>query len=166
MNVWLNQNSHWLWPLIIFAIVSLLIGVYFLARMLKNDEKENLKKSFKQMEREDFLKESLRTIALACIQKQCEISEGCIRINYLIQSTPDLMSEGHDWSVFFEFGDKLKKFDTHGERDSLSKQITFEQDNERYQLEFQYEERFLAACKLLFERLEDRRWKKEKDELH
>ncbi|MCP4912346.1 MAG: DUF2489 domain-containing protein [Oligoflexia bacterium] len=177
MNAWLNENASWLWPVIGLLIFSLSIVIGFLYSSLKTNERVSLKnkldekhekaKAFEQQqEKTKFINESLRTITLACIQNQCEISEGCIRIKHLLQSSPDLMTGGHDWSVFFEFESKLRKFATHEKRNELSSQEAFNEDKERFELEKEYHEKFIKSCKNLYEILKSQSIHSKQDQLH
>lgn len=170
MNAWLNENASWLWPIIGLLIFSLSIVIGFLYSKLKTNERDELKNKLNEkqqsLEKSKFINESLRTITLACIQNQCEISEGCIRIKHLLQSSPELMTGGHDWSVFFEFESKLRKFATHEKRNELTTQQAFDEDKERMGLEKEYHDKFISSCKNLYEILKSESIHSKEDQLH
>lgn len=99
----------------------------------------------KLMDREKSILESLRIIALAVTQDQCEISEGVIRIKNLIDEVEHLklaptLQDFHRIHALFA------EFPYLDERKELSKQERFSQDTKRFQIEKENEKRVKDLC--------------------
>lgn len=97
-----------------------------------------------RIQRELSIKESIRILAKAVRDEQCEISEGCIRIVKLCEIIDLQNLKGFD--VFNELYQEIKDFPFLEQRESLSKQEKFGQDNKRFAIEQKYEKRIKSAC--------------------
>lgn len=106
----------------------------------------------KNQKRIEDIYESLRIIALAVIQDQCEISEGCIRIKKLIDLTENLKEE-ESLAYIHKAYDDFEQFPFLEERKKLSKQEKFRQDNRRFELEKIHMESIKKACEKLLDLL-------------
>jgi hypothetical protein len=95
----------------------------------------------------DDIRDSLRIIALAVTQDQCEVSEGCIRIKKLLDLLEDFNAPQLD--TFHEAFTEFDQFDYLDARKSLSKQEKFRQDNRRYMLEEKYHNSIKKSCQHL-----------------
>lgn len=146
--------------LIILALISLGLAVYAglllgkLRQRKKDIEvyKEDLLVKLTQR-RQDIL-ESLRIIALAVTQSQCEVSEGVIRIKKLVDEIEDLriapsLQDFH--RIYEDFAD----FSYLDAREALGKQEKFKQDNERYKKEREHEKRINNLCFELLRLIEE-----------
>ncbi len=91
--------------------------------------------------------ESLRIIALACIQDQCEISEASIRIRMLISSIDHF--ENSEFPYTFELYEKIKHFKTHEARKAMKKQDRYNEDKLRFKMEEEFGEKIKEECEKL-----------------
>lgn len=139
--------------ILLLIILLLSIGITYYYNDLK--EKQKLIAEYKEKEEQRIgdIHESLRIIALATIQDQCEISESCIRIHHLLKKTPAIDTSKIDYHIFKNLYQEIKKFATHEERKSLSNQERFNQDKERFSIEEQYKESYHLACEHLLKDL-------------
>jgi hypothetical protein len=135
----------------ILAVIVFVLATYlgFLLNKIRiqksiNQANQQQLEKLKQ-DRENSVKESLEIIAKAVIQKQCEISEGCIRIKKLMDSIDMYQGfDGHE--VFDKMYDEIKDFAILEERKKLTKQEKFTQDNQRFAIEKRYETQISHAC--------------------
>ena len=142
----------------VFTILAVLVFVlasylgYLMSRLKLQKQVMHLRDKQLQEERAkriESIRESLRIISLAVIQEQCEISEGCIRIKKLLDQLEDLKKQV-GLSVIDDLYGKIEHFAILEERKNLSKQEKFDQDKERFQIEDDYREQFILACKELY----------------
>lgn len=131
---------------IIFTL-AIYLGVLFKKIKIQEQDKLTLEKKLK--ERDDFIKESIKTICLATVQGQCELSEACLRLKHLLINYPTL-SEDSKYSVIFEMYDEISEFATLEDRKALSKQEIFNQDKKRFQIEKKYESALLESLDSLY----------------
>lgn len=145
---------------IILALITLGLAVYagLLMGRLRQRKKEieKYKKDLlvKLSDRRQSLFESLRIIALAVTQSQCEVSEGVIRIKKLIDEIDELRNF-ESLQDFHRIYADFEKFPYLEERGALSQREKFTQDNERYQIEREHEKRVNNLCFELLRVIED-----------
>lgn len=153
--------NQYFWQILV--VLSLLIVVlatlaYRLWRGMENVKKAELEKkqelALKDREREEFVEESLRIIGKAVLEKQCEISEGCIRIRMLLNRTSKIDVTNPNFNTFYELYEEIKHFKTHQERKELSKQARFIEDKERFEIEDRYRDSMFEATRELLKSLE------------
>jgi hypothetical protein len=149
--------------IIIFSVLALLtfslsiyLGMMFVrirnfknAKLLKEqiNQKRQLKKA---AERETFLKDSIIIICRASVQKQCELSEACIRIKKLLENYPSIAIKP-EFSPIQEMYAEIEKFPYLDSRQELTKKERFMQDNERFKIEEAYASKMDNSLKLLLE---------------
>lgn len=122
------------------AIIVLALSIY-LGFLLNTLRLSRLKVKRQEEKIQNEIKESLRIIALAALQEQCEISEACIRIVGLLKTYPrfHFTSEHAD---LLSFHAALQDFDYLEARQKLTKQERFTQDQKRFDAEARYMESF------------------------
>lgn len=141
--------------LIVFCL-SLYLGKIFVQINYQKKVREDYQKAMDKVRDEklnDNL-ESMRIIALAVSQGQCEVSEGVIRMKKLLDLTPY-----KDDPRFSSFTDLYQKFDQFAyleARESLTKQEKFRQDSQRFKLEEQTKDEFKALCSTFLDFLKEK----------
>lgn len=85
-------------------------------------------------------KESIVFIAKAMLEKQCEMSEGCLRIWVLLQYVPlpDVNYETRFPGIFSMY-EAIKEMPTHDARKKLKKNEMMKMDLSRYEAENKFE---------------------------
>ena len=132
--------------LVLIFILSIGVTFFFLKVKRLKAEREKRVKDFliKEEERKDFVNDSLRIIALAYKQGQCELSEACIRMRMLIDRVDHI--ENDKFPYIFEMYEKIKHFKTHEARKALSKQERFNEDKLRYKIEEEFKDQIYKEC--------------------
>lgn len=134
---------------LILGLITFALGCYFgfLCFKLKLVKEESQKA---KKERVDYLLESIRVIALATVQKQCDLSESCVRLHYLMHQ--------EEVKDFFEIPNvlnlmhsELSKFAMLDARKKLSKQERFDQDKLRFKVEDKYIDEYLEFIQTTLE---------------
>lgn len=132
------------------AIIILALALYAgrLLSMLRTQQNQQLTIRGKRVA---SMQESIRTIAFAMTQQQCDLSEGVIRICRLLEAMP--VDPHPDYAKEFPFThelfDKVKSYPTHEARSLLTKTQRREQDKERQELESQLESKILKETEVL-----------------
>jgi len=148
-----------LWVIAIILAVAIVAGLAFYAGKLlfqlkvqKEKQQAQLEKlKAKALERNAKIADSINLIARAMKEKQCEYSEGCLRIwvlmsQYQFSETVDLETE---YEHVFKMYDVVKEMPTHDARKKYSKKEIFKMDSKRWRTEQELEEGILAeAAKL------------------
>ena len=138
--------------LVLLVLIFILsIGVTYYYLKYSRLKKAAIDKAMAQKERYDKritdTNESLRIIALACVQDQCEVSEACIRIRMLLSSVDHF--DNSDFPYTFELYEKIKHFKTHEARKAMNKQDRFNEDNLRFKMENEFGEKIKEECENL-----------------
>jgi hypothetical protein len=120
----------------------------------REEEVENKKKAFK--ERQESLKESIRIISMATIQKQCEISEACLRLANLLPHYRGVRHREDQYKALFDMFDEIKHLKTHKDRNEMKIAQRHQEDRVRYQAEEKYEKDILAICQVLYQATDNR----------
>jgi len=141
--------------LLVVLIFVLSTGVSFyymkLKRLRAQREKEIKHYIKKEEERIAFVKDSLKTISMAFLQKQCEASEACIRLRMLIDRVDFVGNE--DFPMIFEMYEAIKHFKTHEARKALSKTDKVQEDKQRFAIEDRYMDNLKTECEQLLNKL-------------
>jgi len=121
----------WLLAIIgVLVIAGLSIYAGTLLSQLRKQNKATAKMSAK---RNDYLYESIYTIALSMQQEQCPLSEGCIRIAVLLDNLPE--AEQKDFAGKFphihEMYERIKHMPTHEARKNHPRKDILKMDKER-----------------------------------
>ena len=83
-----------------------------------------------EQNRIDYIHESLNVIACAVLDKQCPVTEGCIRMAVLLDNLPLDCDTKHRFSVVFEVYNATRHIPTHSSWKALGRkqQRKFEQE--------------------------------------
>lgn len=115
-----------------------------------NAEKQQLA-SAKKLQRNENICESIRFIARATAQKQCNVSEAAIRLSVLLETLliePKLNID-NDYPAISALFEKVKDFATHTERKEMDKKVLKQQDKQRQIFENEYEEAIIKEAQSL-----------------
>lgn len=102
--------------------------------------------------RQDSLQESIRIIAMATIQEQCETSESCLRIANLL---PHFDLIDHTEAVYkplFSMHKEIKELKVKEERKALKASERHHEDKVRFEIESKYHKDIIEVCELLYEK--------------
>lgn len=151
------MNAIWVIAIIIAAAIVAGLAFYagkllFQLKVQKEKQQAQIEKlKVKAAERNAKIADSINLIARAMKEKQCEYSEGCLRIwvlmsQYQFSETVDLETE---YQHVFKMYDVVKEMPTHDARKKYSKKEVFQMDSKRWRAEKELEEGILAeAAKL------------------
>tara|TARA_R110000868_G_scaffold132380_2_gene343098 strand:- start:28478 stop:28924 length:447 start_codon:yes stop_codon:yes gene_type:complete len=120
------------------SCLVLAVFAFFLFRRLKRFESRQAKQ---QDDRHEHWSESARIVALAVVQDQCEPSEGCLRLRYILAQL------GESRELLERMGDELAHFATHKERKQLPVQERHKQDRHRFMIEEKYSGDLKILCR-------------------
>jgi hypothetical protein len=132
---------------LVIGALAIIVGLSFYAGKLLFQLKAQRDKQTKiRNERIETILTSVRTIAMAMAQQQCEISEGVIRLTHLLdalplQPAPDFAAQ---YPGIYTLHQKIAHFDTHDKRAALSKAERRQQDRERGSIEAEYESQIIG----------------------
>ena len=131
-------------------LVILVLGFYA-GKLLFQLKAENQQQHLARQARIDDITQSIRTIALAMEQQQCNLSEGVIRICNLLDAIPVDPRPNYlkEYPMLHQLYEKIRQFDTHDARNALPKTERRNQDNAREQLESEYEFKVLQEVGML-----------------
>ena len=136
--------------LVILLFITLILISYLVFLLIKIKQQKTQQNKFDQLmelgrEKKDQQRlESIDTISLAVIQKQCDLVEGVIRVKKLME----LDERFRDWEEagpILEFYELIKDFAYLEDYQKLSKQEKFKQDNQRFKLAQEHFEVVTAA---------------------
>lgn len=167
--MWQAIVENQIYFFIAFAILIPLLGyaVFLQYRTLldlknrREAEVENKKAAFK--ERQASLKESIRIISMATLQKQCEISEACLRLANLLPHYRGVKHRDEQFNALFGMYDEIKHLKTLAARNEMKAAHRHEEDKVRYRAEEKYEKEILEICQILYNKTENQ---ERNDELH
>lgn len=122
-----------IWSLAIIGIL-IIAGLSIYAGMLLSQlRKQNKATTQMSAKRNDYLYESIYTIALSMQQEQCSLSEGCIRIAVLLDNLPE--AEQKDFAGKFphihDMYERIKHMPTHEARKNHPRKDIVKMDKER-----------------------------------
>ncbi len=139
--------------LILIFFLSIGVSFYYLKykRILKSREDRARQYLEKEAKRVEHVNDSLRIIALAFKQGQCELSEACIRLRMLIDRVDHI--ENSKFPYLFEMYEKIKHFKTHEARNALSSKERFNEDKIRFKIEKEFEQEISKECDALLSML-------------
>ena len=120
----------------IAALIIIALGVYA-GRLLFLLHAQNQRQKHTRDKRIQIISDSIKTIAFAMEQQQCEPSEGVIRICNLLLAMPIVPQPDYksDYPATFELYERIKHFPTMDARNALSRKERKKQDKEREQIE-------------------------------
>lgn len=139
--------------------VVIIIGLAFYAGTLiskikmqtkLNNEQKELQET-KQQQRNDDICNSIRTIARATMQKQCNVSEAAIRLTVLLEALlpGKVIDIENEYPALFTLFNHVKDMPTHDKRkDVVSKELK-KLDKQRILFENELEEKILEEASQL-----------------
>lgn len=136
----------------IFTALLIIVGLGFYAGKLLFQLKQQKQRQAKaRQDRVDNITLSIRTIALAMEQQQCDLSEGVIRLCNLLDAIPLLPQPDYPglYPAIHGLYDSIKHYPTHEARNQLTKQERRKQDRERENIAAQYETDILKELQTL-----------------
>ena len=137
MNIHALRLEPITWAALGFCLVLAAFALFLLRRLRRFESRQS-----KQLDdRREHWSESARIVALAVVQDQCEPSEGCLRLRYILAQ----LGESHE--LLEMMGDELSHFATHKERKQLSMLERNKQDQERFMIEEKYSGDLKILCR-------------------
>ncbi|MEI5639853.1 MULTISPECIES: DUF2489 domain-containing protein [unclassified Pseudoalteromonas] len=158
------MNSAWIVALIVGALI--IAGLAFYAGKLlwqlkvqkeviaKYREKKAQELEESRQARNGKIADSVNLIARAMKEKQCEYSEGCLRVWVLISqySFDEEVDLQQAYPGVFKMYEEVKEMPTHEARKKYSKKEIFKMDSQRWRAEERLEQEILADCENLIVR--------------
>lgn len=146
------MSSIWVIAIIVAVLIVAALSFYagkllFQVKVQKEKQQKQIEKlKVKVAERNAKLADSINLIARAMKEKQCEYSEGCLRVwvlmsQYQFNEQVDLETE---YQHVFQMYDVVKDMPTHDARKKYSKKEIFKMDSERWRKEKELEHGILA----------------------
>ena len=153
--------TEWIIALVIGALI--IAGLSFYAGKLiwqvkaqneliaKKRAEHEAEQKKKRQERNAKLADSINLIAKAMNQKQCEYSEGCLRIWVLISQYgfEKEVNLEETYPGIYQMYEVVKDMPTHDARKKYSKKEIFKMDTERWRAEASFEKDILKDCEQL-----------------
>ncbi|MEJ6474944.1 DUF2489 domain-containing protein [Pseudoalteromonas piscicida] len=158
------MNTAWIIAIIIGALI--IAGLAFYAGKLlwqlkvqkeqiaKYREKKAAELEVSRQKRNEKIADSVNLIARAMKEKQCEYSEGCLRVWVLISqySFDEDVDLQQTYPGVYQMYDEVKEMPTHDARKKYSKKEIFKMDSQRWRAEERLEADILKDCEKLIER--------------
>jgi len=148
--------------LAIFASLIIVVLAFYVGVLIKRIKTQKAKlaaailekeqqASLKKQQRNDNICESIRFIARATAQKQCNVSEASIRLSVLLETLLvdpkiDIDEQYPAISALFE---NIKDFATHNERKDMDKKTLKQQDKQRQIFENEFEDAIIKEAQAL-----------------
>lgn len=146
--------------LALFVGAAIIAGLAFYAGQLlyklsaqkklisQNQAQMEKKLKLSRLKRNAKLADSIHLIARAMNEKQCEFSEGCLRIwvlmsQYSFETERDLTTE---YPGIYKMYDVVKEMPTHDSRKKYAKKEIFKQDTARWRAEGLLNDEIKADC--------------------
>jgi len=105
----------------------------------------------KKTERNESICESIRFIARATAQKQCNVSEAAIRLSVLLETLliEPKINIDQQYPAISTLFEKIKDFATHAERKKMDKKTLKQQDKQRQVFENEFEDAIIKEAQSL-----------------
>ena len=145
-----------MWYLIIAVAILIIVGLaYYAGQLLWKVQAQKDAQQKEQAEKLQYLTSSISHIAKAMSAKQCEFSEGVLRIWVLLDHFNKSQSEPKNYRElypgFASLYDVVKDMPTHEARKKFSKQEIFDMDKKRWEAEKEFEQQIETDLELLTE---------------
>ncbi|GLS90691.1 hypothetical protein GCM10007916_17580 [Psychromonas marina] len=148
--------------LAVFASIIIIVLAFYAGMLIKriNIQKTQLAQaaaeqvqqaSLKKQQRNDNICESIRFIARATAQKQCNVSEAAIRLSVLLETLliDPKIDIDKDYPAISTLFEKVKGFATHVERKNMDKKSLKQQDKQRQIFENEFEDAIIKEAQSL-----------------
>jgi len=105
----------------------------------------------KKTERNENICESIRFIARATAQKQCNVSEASVRLSVLLETllVEPKINIDQQYPAISSLFEKIKDFATHAERKKMDKKTLKQQDKQRQIFENEFEDAIIKEAQSL-----------------
>ncbi|NTS78665.1 DUF2489 domain-containing protein [Catenovulum sp. SM1970] len=151
------MEQPWLGILIAAAFLIIAGLSFYAGRLLfllkkQKEKQQKAEQAFveKIQQRRQFQQDSIRTIAKAVVEEQCELSEGAIRICVLLDNAAAReQAFASEYPSFYQLYNNIKSFPTHEARKELSKKERMRQDMQRWNWEGELKDGMLAEAEKL-----------------
>ncbi|KZZ62139.1 hypothetical protein A3762_02010 [Oleiphilus sp. HI0125] len=151
-----NVSEYELWTYSVVGLVCIVLLSWAITKQLRALKQENNARRelrLKEAERRKFLLDSVYVLCKSVLDKQVEISEACMRVKLLIDHFDSTLHERHDFKVFNDVYDRLEHMPRFEARKRLSRREMNALDQERYEVEAEYEDEVKKACVALLAHL-------------
>lgn len=142
--------------LIVVGLVIIAALVWLISRQLKaqREAREAQQRildevSAKAQQQRDYLIESVKVIASAMGDGQCELTEGCIRLKKLLDHLAPYLHEHETFSIINQMYEATKHMPILDEWKKLKIKQRFDYTREREKLEQQHRDAVVSAAKAL-----------------
>jgi len=148
--------------LAIFASLIIIALAFYAGMLIKriNTQKAQLaaailekeqQASLKKQQRNDSICESIRFIARATAQKQCNVSEASIRLSVLLETllVEPKINIDKEYPAISNLFENIKDFATHNERKDMDKKTLKQQDKQRQIFENEFEDAIIKEAQSL-----------------
>ncbi|NUZ12139.1 DUF2489 domain-containing protein [Pseudoalteromonas sp. McH1-7] len=158
------MNTAWIVALFIGAVI--IAGLAFYAgkllwqlkvqkeKIAKHREEKAIELEKSRQQRNSKIADSVNLIARAMKEKQCEYSEGCLRVWVLISqySFDNEVDLQLDYPGVYQMYEEVKEMPTHDARKKYSKKEIYKMDSQRWRAEERLESEILKDCEKLIVR--------------
>ena len=144
---------------IVLLILSSIAGFYlWKVRQLKKNQADQIKRNQEAWKaHQEELAKDVRFIANSMVQGQCEITEGCMRIQYLLDKLDEELKNKPEFQAIHIHYRQTAHMPIRDAYKALSRKEQFKLDQQRFSLEEENRERVIAEATTLltyrFERL-------------
>lgn len=145
------MTTLFLIALSIIIVLSCVAG-YYQFKLYKVNKNKQLQAKLNQqawLEHRNKLITDIRFIAQSITQEQCEITEGCMRLQYLITRIDDSQNITEEFQHIFAHFNATKHMPIKEAYKALNKKEQFKLDKERANLETQNSPLVISDCKRL-----------------
>ena len=146
------MNTGVVWALTVLGVlvcIALFVKIKRQVGFLDQHRQEIARLNAKAKSNQDKLRESIYILCSSMIDKQVEISEGCMRVKILLDHLDARHHHDAVIGVFNEVYERLESMPRFEQRKTVNKRILNKLDETRFAVEDEYRERVLAACKVL-----------------
>lgn len=143
----------WGWIVIAAAIAVIVVLAFIAGRMLAQLYQQQRRRQDAMDKRNDNLDESIRTIARAMDQGQCDFSEGALRIAVLLDHRAEVEKPDYaaKYPAVHQMYERIKHMPTHDARKQFPKKEIKRMDEEREGYERELKDAILIDVRQLQE---------------
>lgn len=148
--------------LAVFACIIIIALAFYAGKLINRIKAQKIKlakiksekehqAALKKTQRNENICESIRFIARATGQKQCNVSEASIRLSVLLETLliEPKINIDKDYPAISTLFEKVKDFATHAERKKMDKKMLKQEDKQRQIFEEEYEDAIIKEAQSL-----------------
>ena len=133
---------------IILGSLSVILGLWYRRQRTRADNRARLADLHKTMaKQQQERQQSVNIIAQAMLEDQCDLTEGCIRLTWLIQALDNSLLDHPDYSILKTITDKTQHMPIKEAWQALDKRAKAKFTRERLALEQTHAEAIRQAAK-------------------